>query len=288
MTLNILNKGFNYSQDGPGNRLVYHLQGCNFRCPWCSNPESIPVGGSMMIKSGTPKDSDCVYGAVKSGELDRSFCNMCEDKPCLKKYDCVIEKTGKAVSLENLMEEILSSEMMFFDGGGITLTGGEVCVQFEEVIELLKMCKEKNIHTAVESNASHPNFTSLAENVDFLIIDFKHYDNDLHKKVICASNENTLKNIRSIAKQGRQLLIRIPLVGGFNASEKDALKFAEFLKEINHENLSVEMLKYHEYGKDKWLQCGLEYKMKDAFVSDEEYNKFIHILENNQIRIVNT
>ncbi|MFD1401922.1 MULTISPECIES: 4Fe-4S cluster-binding domain-containing protein [Robinsoniella] len=26
-------------QDGPGNRLFYHLQGCNMRCPWCGNPE---------------------------------------------------------------------------------------------------------------------------------------------------------------------------------------------------------------------------------------------------------
>lgn len=38
----VLQKGFNYSQDGPGNRLVYHLQGCNFACKWCSNADSIP------------------------------------------------------------------------------------------------------------------------------------------------------------------------------------------------------------------------------------------------------
>ena len=37
--IRIFGQGFNFSQDGPGNRLVYHLAGCNFRCPWCSNPE---------------------------------------------------------------------------------------------------------------------------------------------------------------------------------------------------------------------------------------------------------
>ncbi len=37
----IFQKGFNYSQDGPGNRLVYHLSGCNMFCPWCSNPEGL-------------------------------------------------------------------------------------------------------------------------------------------------------------------------------------------------------------------------------------------------------
>lgn len=39
----IFQKGFNYSQDGPGNRLVYHLCGCNLKCPWCSNPEGMEI-----------------------------------------------------------------------------------------------------------------------------------------------------------------------------------------------------------------------------------------------------
>ena len=41
MELWYFQKGFNFSQDGPGNRLVYHLCGCNLRCPWCSNPEGM-------------------------------------------------------------------------------------------------------------------------------------------------------------------------------------------------------------------------------------------------------
>ena len=46
--MRIFQRGFNFSQDGPGNRLVYHLQGCNLRCPWCSNPEGLDLHG------GTP------------------------------------------------------------------------------------------------------------------------------------------------------------------------------------------------------------------------------------------
>lgn len=46
--MQIFQKGFNYSQDGPGNRLVYHLTGCNMRCPWCSNPECMETGGENL------------------------------------------------------------------------------------------------------------------------------------------------------------------------------------------------------------------------------------------------
>lgn len=51
-TIFLFKKGFSFAVDGPGNRLVYHLRGCNYRCPWCANPEcflppedaGVPVG----------------------------------------------------------------------------------------------------------------------------------------------------------------------------------------------------------------------------------------------------
>ena len=89
--MRILQKGFNYSQDGPGNRLVYHLQGCNFACKWCSNADSIPLHNEK----------------------------------------------AKDVSVSSVFDEILRSRMMFFDGGGVTFTGGEATLQADELLELL-------------------------------------------------------------------------------------------------------------------------------------------------------
>ena len=128
--MKILHKGFNYSQDGPGNRLVYHLQGCNFACKWCSNADSIPTQNSKAVD----------------------------------------------YTVEEIVDEILRSRMMFFDGGGVTFTGGEVCVQSAELLEVLKKLKDIGIHTAIETNASFDSLKQLSDYVDYLIADFKHYD----------------------------------------------------------------------------------------------------------------
>ena len=65
MKLKVFQKGFNYSQDGRGNRLVWHLQGCNMHCPWCANPEGMPPEGVLMTDPEQLAVSCCPRGAVK-------------------------------------------------------------------------------------------------------------------------------------------------------------------------------------------------------------------------------
>ncbi len=252
MKIRVLHKGFNFSQDGPGNRLVYHLQGCNFFCPWCSNPESIASEGTVMRVDGKEKLSCTEY------DTDEVF------------------------------DEILSGKMMMFSGGGVTFTGGEPTVQFDALKTLLEKCKDAGINTAIESNASHAKFCELSDLIDYMIVDLKHYDCDKHKKIIGSSNERTIENIRKISKKREQLLIHIPLIGEFNSSEEDAKNFAELIKSFGNEKIDVEVLRYHEYGKDKWLQCNMEYKMKSGNVTDEEYQIFTDVLKNNGISVIKT
>ncbi len=252
MKIRILHRGFNFSQDGPGNRLVYHLQGCNFFCPWCSNPESIDVNGTKMVSDGK------------------------------ERLSCTEHDT------DEVFAEILSGKMMMFSGGGVTFTGGEPTMQFDALKELLIKCREAGINTAIETNASHIRFGEISELTDYMIVDLKHYDVEKHKEVIGTSNEKTIENIREISQKRNQLLIHIPLVGGFNSSVGDAEKFAEMINSFGNEEIKVEVLKYHEYGKDKWAQCSMEYRMTDAHITDEEYKGFIDVLKRNGINIIRT
>lgn len=234
--MKILQKGFNYSQDGPGNRLVYHLQGCNFRCKWCSNPESMPA-----------------------------------ENPKAKDY-----------TVDELADEVMRSRMMFFDGGGVTFTGGECTLQADELIEALKKLKENGINTAIETNASNPRLPEIAEYVDYLITDFKHYDGEAHKKWIDTGNGQVLKNLTELINSGRSLHIRIPLIHNVN---DDYQGFIDFFKNKETDNIDVEILPYHEYGKDKWTT---EYEISDGFVSDETVREFNKKLNEIGIKTIKT
>lgn len=242
MELKIFGKGFNFSQDGPGNRLVYHLKGCNMRCPWCSNPEG------MIMEKG-------------------DFYTL---------------------SPEETVAEAKLSIPMFFENGGVTFTGGEATLQFEALLLTAKMLRENGISVAIETNGTSPRLPELFPHLNHLIIDLKHPNSEIHKQITGVSNEITKQNILKAAEYGIDTLIRIPLIGGFNSSEENLKGFVEFLKSANHNNVRVEVLKYHEYGKDKWEKCGLEYTVKDAFVTEQQRLDFETELKNAGITVVRT
>lgn len=242
MELRVFQKGFNFSQDGPGNRLVYHLQGCNLRCPWCSNPEGIPLEG------------------------------------------------GDCRSVDELVEEVMRSRAMFFEGGGVTLTGGEIGVQIDGVKEFLKQLHLRGIHTAVETNGTSPRLSELFEFLDYLIMDCKHHDPAFHKQVVGVSNAETFKNIQKAVENGVQLALRIPVIGGFNASEQDAQAFAALFERLQiKQAATIELLPYHEYGKDKYKKMGWEYHMtQQAKVSRELIDQMENCLREHGFKIIST
>ena len=169
----------------------------------------------------------------------------------------------------------------------VTFTGGEATLQWDALETLLTALHERGVHTALETNGSHPRLPELFDRIDWLILDCKHPDDETHRRVIGASNRQTLRNLRAAAEMRAQLLVRIPLVGGFNDSVQDAERFAEALSCLR-DGHDVEVLRYHEYGRDKWKQCGMEYTVHDAFVPDETYRQFCAVLRDSGLHLIST
>jgi pyruvate formate lyase activating enzyme len=269
MKIRYFQKGFNYSQDGRGNRLVLHLQGCNLRCPWCANPEGIAPQGTLMADPEWLTEGCCPKGAVRDKYLDRSGCAVCADKPCTALRKKGLRLSCREVEVDDLAAECVGSSPMFFDGGGVTLTGGEVCMQLPAVKALLTKLGRHGIHRAIETNGSLPNTLELLPLVDEWIMDFKHYDSGVHRAWLGAGNEGVLNTLRAVCMNHPDVLVRIPLMPGFNDSPADAAAFAEVLSPIAaRDNVRMEVLTYHEFGKAKWAQCGMAYTMSGRVSPD--------------------
>ena len=228
-------KGFNFSEDGPGNRLVYHLSGCNMHCPWCSNPDGMDG------------------------------------------------KAGKDYTANEILLEAISCKPMFFSGGGVTFTGGEASLWHAELLTLLRELRRAGVHTAIETNGTSPYLPSLVEEVDYLIMDFKHYDGEALFAATGVGVDGVKQNLESICQSGRQAHIRIPLINGFNT--EDPKGFAAYLSLHAHENVVFELLPYHEYGKGKWKT---PYTVKNGFVSEETLARFERTFEKCGLKLIRT
>lgn len=233
--MKIFGKGFNFSQDGPGNRLVYHLSGCNMKCIWCSNPEGM------------------------SG------------------------KAGEERSHLELIAESIRCKALFFSGGGVTFTGGEATLWHGELLETLKGLKEAGIHTALETNGTSKELPDLLPFIDYLIMDFKHYDSDALKKYTGLGNEIIKQNFENHCAIGRQQHIRIPLINGINTASPE--KFAAYFSKFDTKNTLFEFLPYHEYGKEKWQE---EYLVQDGFISEQTLQKFKGTFKKYNLNVIHT
>lgn len=240
--LYLFQKGFHYAQDGPGNRLIYHLQGCNIRCPWCSNPEGLSHEG------------------------------------------------GTGYPVQELTTEVLRSRPMFFDGGGLTLTGGEVSVQADAAYRLLSAVHAEGVTTCIETNGISERLSDFFPVVDHLIMDIKHYDPSHHRRVTGAANQTAFSNLSHAIEARKDVLVRIPLIGGFNASKEDAHAFAALFERLGVKaGAKVELLPYHEYGKSKYEKLGIPYRMdENAKISKDTLSQFTDVLRASGITLIKT
>lgn len=289
MQVNVFRKGFNYSQDGPGNRLVYHLQGCNMRCAWCSNPEGMARKGALLVDADGLRESACPHGAIAGKVIDRERCASCTTRECLTiNRNQSIRWSSSPCDVEALVSEAKRSAPLYFDGGGVTLSGGEVTVQFAATKRLLQRLKEEGIHTTIETNGAHRRLGELFPLIDCLIVDFKHYDEARLREATGVGTALIKRNLRRALSEHPDVLIRTPLIGGFNDSAADAEHFAAFFRQCDTSRARFEFLSYHEYGKDKWVQCGLPYRMNNAFVADDTVARFKTIFEANGLHVIHT
>ncbi len=267
------------THDGPGIRTTVFMKGCPLKCNWCANPESKLLPPQLMVRDinckacGRCVDA-CPQHAIYLTEeprrrIDWSLCNQCLQ--CTEV--CIYESlgvVGRYMSVDEIVEEVEKDRIFYKNsGGGVTLSGGEPLFQWRFVRNLLKVFKERDLHTALDTCGCAPEeaFEEIIPYVDLVLFDIKHLDAEKHLGSTGVDNRLILRNAATVAKKVRTWF-RVPLIPGFNESPEHIRRVGELAKELGVEKVSL--LPYHEGGKLKSSQIGETYQNSMANVPDED------------------
>ncbi|MGN0159402.1 MAG: glycyl-radical enzyme activating protein [Brotaphodocola sp.] len=278
--------------DGPGLRTELFLKGCPLHCDWCSNPESwkpqIQVGiyktkcisrkKCGMCEDGCPDKSMLNFYRGKLVSVDREKCT-----DCLRCYnECpsdAIKQWGKSMSVEECMEEI-RKDIGYYErsGGGVTVSGGEPLVQSDFVAELFRTCKEEGIQTCLESTfyADWEHAENVLKYTDIVISDIKHMNSEIHKQYTGGGNELILENLKKLAAENREIILRIPVIPNVNDDMENIEATADFiLNEMGGKIRTLQLLSFMRLGEEKYASLGIPYKMQDVKVNRRVFQRHI-------------
>jgi len=193
-----------------------------------------------------------------------------------------LEVSGKEITIEEAVHECCQDEPFYKNSdGGVTLSGGEPLYQPDFARQFLKACKEKGLHTALDTCGYAPweVFEGILAYADLVLYDVKHLDPEMHLWGTGVENGLILDNLRKTADCGRaRVWIRIPLIPGYNDSEEHAGDLARTVEKMSVEKVSL--LNYHEWGKPKYGFLGREYPFEGKDIEDQEKSeRWMDIIE---------
>lgn len=257
--------------DGPGIRTTVFFQGCPLACQWCHNPESQPKTSVLMYRANRcvlcgecvgvcEHHSISINGRVETNRDTCEVCGACAEA-C---YNGAREVSGYKASVEQVMSEVLRDTPFYeSSGGGVTFSGGEPLMQHRFLLELLLACRERDLHTVVDTSgfAAWEVLNSIREQVNLFLFDLKMMDDERHIRFTGVSNKLILSNLKQLAENGSAIYIRIPLIPGINDDEENLRQSGEFIRALP--NISgVELMGYHDLAEAKYEALGLNYLLK--------------------------
>ncbi len=237
--------------DGPGLRTTVFFKGCPLRCKWCHNPEGLKIEKQLMYKSAS---------CIRCDSCKKS----CDHPECQPFGQCIyacpqnsLVIAGRDVTPKELASELkASAEPLGSMFSGFTFSGGEPLMQSEFLITL---CDElKGYHLCIETSAYSDSevFKRVIERLDFVIMDIKLADCDMHLKYTGVDNRLILKNFEILKQSGKPYLIRTPLIPNITDTDENLSAIKKIIADSNWEKIPYNTMAGLKYG-----QLGMEYSL---------------------------
>lgn len=180
---------------------------------------------------------------------------------------------GKEVSVSELMA-MYESCASFYHAGGITASGGEPLGQLPFLIELFGEAKKRNIHTCLDTSgilykSDDPLYEQLLDLTDLVMLDIKHIDQAAHRELTGCANDAVLVFARAVADKGIPIWIRHVVVPGITLHKPSLVRLGQFIATLKSLK-AIDVLPYHDMGKEKYRQMAMEYPLADTPPASKE------------------
>ena len=271
------------THDGPGIRTTVFLKGCSLHCPWCANPETWTIKPVVMYRQSLCAgcrvcEQICQNKAIHWDDvwhIDRLLCRGCGN--CVSHCaQGALSINGEAMDEKDVIAVVLRDLDYYLESnGGVTFSGGEPLVHLEGLGNLLRLAKEAGLHVAVETtgNYSLENLMAVEKDIDLFLFDLKHVDKDRLTDVTGADAEKIFASFEYLTElRSRDVIARIPVIPGFNETAVDEIISYALSKNVREVNL----LPFHNLGKDKWRQLQKEYAYENnRSLGKESLQRFV-------------
>ena len=283
--------------DGPGIRTTVFLKGCYLKCEWCHNPESKSFKSQLSFNPEKCLHCfECVKVCPNNAHKINDNKHFVEWDLCDLAGKCVevcpsgaLKIIGNNTEVEFIISEVLKDKK-YYDktGGGITISGGEPMAQFEFTKELLIMAKQKGIHTALDTcgYGEPEHYEEILPYVDLFLFDYKLTDEKLHKDYTGVTNKEILANLDFLYSSGASIILRCPLIPGINDNEEHLQGIKKIIRKYP-ELQAVEIMPYHNMGRDKANRVGMDFKLSEIKNADErDKQRWINYFAGEKLNVV--